>query len=103
MTLAELKKHLHIEDHSRDEELAMLLESTIEWVKDYCNDPFTDGLPGGIKIAVVKMIQMAQIDAARQSESLGDWSATYSHATNVDKLPPTIRSFLNTYRRAGTV
>ena len=55
-------------------------------------------LPAGIKIALTRIEEYMSVNMAVQSESLGDYSVTYSLATNFDKLPPPIRSLLTPYR-----
>ena len=56
-------------------------------------------LPGGIRIALDKMAEFLDVDLAIQSEALGDYSKTYSLATNWANLPPHIRHILLPYRR----
>ena len=51
MTLDELKIRMKIpqDNTSQDEFLAVALEDAIEYVKEYCNHQFKEGLPGGVK------------------------------------------------------
>jgi len=87
-----------------------------EFLKDYCNkdwmvknpdydptDPaspeYIEQLPAGITLAIDKIWEFAvKGDLSKQSETLGDYSVTYSHATNWANWPSSIFKMVNNYR-----
>ena len=58
-------------------------------------------LPGGVRQALAKMEEFMSNDMAKQSESLGDYSVTFSSATNWGNWPPHIGRVLQPYRKVG--
>jgi len=95
MEVSEVKRLLRIEGTAHDDYLAAVLPLVIEHVKAYCNQDFTDGLPGGVRLAVAKWCQAYMKEAGVQSETLARHSVTYS----VDQMPAEVRGILNNYRR----
>ena len=58
-------------------------------------------VPAGIRVALDKLEEYMKVDLSIQSETLGDYSRTYSLATNWANFPPHIRSMLRPYRKVG--
>lgn len=79
MDLSELKVRLgtNVSDSSQDEILAVRLEDAIEYVKDYCNNQFVGGLPGGVKKAITLIVKAAGENSNVASQSLGDMSKSF--------------------------
>ncbi len=69
--------------------------NTTDW--DYTEET----LPGGVRIALDKVTEYLEVDLAKQSERLGDYSVTYSLATNWAAFPPHIKGLLQPYRRVS--
>ncbi len=93
MTLAELKKIMRITDTSEDDYLIAMLPAVIEWVKGYCNNDFSAGLPDVVKVAIAKYIQFTLNEPGMKSESLGDYSYTRESG-----VPKAITDMLTPYR-----
>ena len=79
-----------------EQEIKDLLE---EWVKDYCRNDFSTGLPAGVKLFLEKGFDYLIKNSGKNSESLGDYSVSFQNITN--QLPASVISFLHPYRRMG--
>ncbi|PAE96771.1 phage head-tail connector protein [Shouchella clausii] len=90
MELNDLKRRLSLaeDDTSKDDFLQVMLSDAIEMAQDYCNQDFmVDGqlkLPGGVKMAIVKLVKLAQTKPNLQSRSIsGGVSETYFTADDL--------------------
>lgn len=104
MTINDLKKLLRIpaDDVSEDKYFSVALPLSIEAIQDYCNQDFTDedgafNLPGGIQLAVSKLIEyQMNKPAGVQSYSLARESTTW--ATGESGLPKEVESLCEPHR-----
>jgi hypothetical protein len=96
MELQEVKNILNIADTKHDLYMDTVIPLYIEYVKDYCNNQFVekDELPGGVKIAVAKMVEFNLNKSGISSKSMGEVSYTYS----LD-FPQSILRILQPYSR----
>ena len=67
----------------------------LQWVKDYCNDEFIDGVPAGVMLFIEQAYKKLNT-AGRQSESLGDARFSYMSTDDYNKL---VNQYLYPYRR----
>ncbi|USK61335.1 head-tail connector protein [Peribacillus asahii] len=77
MKLEDLKTRLKITDSSQDDYLKIALEDAIDYVKTYCNNPFTDSFPGGVKKAIALIVKSMGESSNVQSQSLGDMEKSF--------------------------
>lgn len=94
MTLTEVKNILNITSTDHDTQYKALLPGMEDWVKETCNDDFSNYMPQGVKIFIAKKIQSFEKENGAVSESLGDYSISYG---TEDKL---VQQFLSPYIRA---
>lgn len=81
--------------------LDAIIPLIIEWVQDYCNQTFEDAdeflqLPGGVKIFIARACQFNAAQAGVKSESLGDYSVSYS-----TEYPESLTKLLRPYRKVS--
>lgn len=95
MTLDDLKKRLEIplDDHSQDAKLEVDLEDAIDFVKEWCNNDFPDGLPGGVKRAIVTLIKSYSESKNVQSQRLGDMSKTFFEGGSLQSVYKELRPY----------
>ena len=72
-----------------------LHDAYLEWVRDYCNDDFTEGIPGGVTLALGKLVARHGQDSNIASEQAGDLSQSFFS----DDIPKDIKRLLRPYRR----
>lgn len=98
MTLEELKVRMRIpiENTSKDVYLTVMLEDAIEYVKDYCNNQFKDGLPGGVKKAIVLLVKSAGENSNIASQSLDGMSKSFFQGQSQTEA----HDYLKPYRKA---
>lgn len=79
MTLDELKIRLGYADVDpvRDAKLALDLEDAIDYAKEWCNNDFKDGIPPGVKRALVNIVKSYSENRSVQSQRLGDMSKSF--------------------------
>lgn len=69
-----------------------------DWVKDYCHNPFEDGIPSGVTLFVTQASDYLLKQNGITSESLGDYSVSIS-----PDFPPALTNLLRPYRRLRTL
>jgi len=70
----------------------------LRWIKDELNnfkDTDEEELPGGVKIALRKLVEMDPFDLRVSSESISDMSQSFFS----DDIPQGILRYLNPYRK----
>lgn len=72
-----------------------IMDAYLEWVKDYCNNDFTEGIPGGVTLALEKLITRHGQDSNIASETAGDLSQSFFDSD----IPKDIKRLLQPYRR----
>lgn len=81
MTIDELKIRLGIDPNDinavRDAKLIAELEDAIDYAKEWCNNDFADGLPGGVKRAVTLIVKSYSENRSVASQRLGDMSKSF--------------------------
>ncbi|MEK5070710.1 phage head-tail connector protein [Sporosarcina sp. FSL K6-1508] len=81
MDLDDLKVRMGIPldnvDPVRDAKLAADLEDAIDYAKEWCNNQFENGLPPGVKRAIVAIIKSYSESKNVQSQRLGDMSKSF--------------------------
>lgn len=81
MDLDELKIRMGIPldniDLVRDAKLAADLEDAIDYAKEWCNNEFLEGIPGGVKRAIVTIVKSYSESKNVQSQRLGDMSKSF--------------------------
>lgn len=97
MTLDELKVRLKIpvSDTAQDDFLYFALTDAIDYVKDYCNNPFHGGLPGGVKKAIVLLVKSAGENNNIASQSLDGMSRSFFQGQNQTEA----HDYLKPYRK----
>ena len=68
----------------------------LDWIKDYCNNQFTGGIPGGVILALDKLMEIDPLQYNLTSEKLSDMSKTYA---NDGSIPKYILNWLAPYRK----
>lgn len=81
-------------DDSHDEWLSEFLPILEEWVKDYCNQSFKQGLPKAVELFIAQAVQFNMQPLSLKARSMG--SVSYSYAT---EFPETMLSLLRPYRK----
>lgn len=78
MTLSDLKARLKIPDSdtSQDSYLQATLDDALDLVKEKCRSTFANGLPGGVKRAIVLLVKSTN-ESNVASQSLGDMSKSF--------------------------
>ncbi|KOP82003.1 hypothetical protein AMS60_05600 [Bacillus sp. FJAT-21945] len=95
MELDELKVRLKLSDTSQDEFLTVALEDAIDYVKKYCNNPFTDGIPPAVKKGITLMVKSMNENSNVSSQSLGDMSKSFFEGATMNEA----HRYLKPYRR----
>lgn len=97
MTLDELKIRMKIPlgDTTQDEYLKSALEDAIEYVETYCNHSFKDGLPGGVKKAIVLLVKASGENSNVASQSLDGMSKTFFQG----QIQTEAHDYLKPYRK----
>lgn len=72
-------------------------EAYLEYVKEYCDNQFEDGIPKMIHIIINQMISYDEKNTDIQSESLGDYSVTFRN--NGTDYPTSLLKKLDVYRK----
>lgn len=93
MDLDELKVRLKITDDSQDEFLAVALEDAIDYVKTWCNNPFSDGFPGGVKKAITLIVKSMNENGNVSSQSLGDMSKSFFEGATMNEAYKYLRPY----------
>lgn len=101
-TLEEVKAILNITSTSSDTLIKSLLQATDEYIKTQINNTYLDSsgneltVPKGLKIVFAKFIDyfMKQYNSTAQSESIGDYSISYT-----SNIPNYLNELLVPYRR----
>lgn len=70
-------------------------EAYLEWIKDYCNNDFTNGIPGGVNLALDKLVARHGQDSNIASEQVGDLSRSFFD----NDIPKDIKALLRPHRR----
>jgi hypothetical protein len=69
------------------------------WIKDYCNNDFTvkgeEILPGGVKLALKKLVELDPMDFRVSHESISDLSQSFFS----DDMPAQIKTLLRPYKK----
>ncbi|MDQ1003969.1 hypothetical protein QFZ28_004369 [Neobacillus niacini] len=96
MNLQEVKDILGRTDSKHDVYIDTVIPLYIDYVKEYCNNQSlsTGELPGGVKLAIAKMIEFNLNKSGVSSSSFGEVSYSYS----LD-FPPSILRMLQPYSR----
>jgi hypothetical protein len=96
MNLQEVKDILAKTDTKHDGYIDTVIPLYIDFVKEYCNNQFLGSaeLPGGVKLAVAKMIEFNLNKSGISSSSFGEVSYSYS----LD-FPASILRLLQPYSR----
>jgi hypothetical protein len=94
--MQEVKDILGRSDSKHDGYINTVIPLYIDYVKEYCNNQFpgSEELPGGVKLAISKMIEFNLNKSGISSSSFGEVSYSYS----LD-FPPSILRFLQPYSR----
>lgn len=71
----------------------------LDWIKDYCNNDFAEGVPGGVNLALEKLIARHGQDSNIASEQVGDLSRSFFDSD----MPKDIKSLLRPYRKVRYV
>lgn len=72
-------------------------QAYLAWIEDYCNNKFDkENLPGGIELALEKLVEMDPMDFNITSEKLSDMSQSYANDGDVPKF---ILKWLSPYKR----
>lgn len=102
MDLAELKTRLKIplSDTSQDEFLQESLEDAIDYVKEYCNNPFhnekgEEVIPGAVKKGVALLVKSMSENPNVASQSLGDMSKSFFKGATMEEA----HRYFKPYRR----
>lgn len=97
MELSELKLRLGIpeSDTSKDALLQLQLEDAMEYIKDYCNNEFAGGLPGGVKKAIVLFVKTANENSNVASQSMDGLSRSFFAGQSQTEA----RDYLRPYRK----
>lgn len=95
--LNELKVRLGISeaDTSQDAILTVRLEDAIDYVKEYCNNQFTDGIPGGVKKAIALLVKASGENSNVASQTLGDMSKSFFQGASQKEA----NDYLKPYRK----
>ena len=76
-----------------------LRDAYLGWIKSYCNNDFDETgievLPGGVTLALEKLVARHGQDSNIASEQVGDLSRSFFS----DDVPKEIKSILRPYRR----
>lgn len=67
----------------------------LEWIKDYCNNDFSTGIPGGVSLALDKLVAQHGRDSNVASKTAVDLSQTFFDSD----IPKDIKRLLKPYRR----
>lgn len=70
-------------------------EAYLEWIKDYCNNDFAQGVPSGVNLTLEKLIARHDQDSNIASEQVGDLSRSFFD----NDIPKDIKTLLRPYRR----
>lgn len=70
-------------------------DAYLDWIKGYCNNDFAKGVPGGVGLALEKLVARHGQDSNISSEQVGDLSRSFFS----DDVPKEIKSILRPYRR----
>ena len=100
-----VKAILWIQDHQYDDYLNEVVPSLKEFAKEHCNnkflvedpenpDEYIEELPGPVVMFIARAVEYNINQAGLKSESLGDWSASYSQ-----ELPQSVIDLLKPYRK----
>lgn len=76
-----------------------LREAYLDWIKSYCNNSFSNGLPAGVKLALEKLVARHNQDSNIASEQVGDLSRSFFDSD----IPKDIKRLLKPYRRPSFV
>jgi hypothetical protein len=72
-------------------------QAYLRWIEDYCNNKFDkDSLPGGVELALEKLVEIDPPHRNITSEKLSDMSQTYANDGNIPKF---ILKWLSPYKR----
>lgn len=91
LTTKEVKDFLNLNDVTKDKYIQEMIPDAIQFVRDYCSTPELE-IKGGVKIAVIKIIEFYMSNSNIQSESISRMSRTY-----FDQLPASILELLEPY------
>jgi hypothetical protein len=96
VNLNEVKDILGISDYKQDGYIDTTIPLYIDFVKEYCNNQFlgSEELPGGVKLAIAKMIEFNLNKSGVSSSAFGEVSYSYS----LD-FPASILRLLQPYAR----
>lgn len=72
-------------------------QAYLEWIEDYCNNKFDkNNLPGGVKLALEKLVEIDPMDFCITSEKLSDMSQSFANDGNIPKF---VLKWLSPYKR----
>lgn len=67
----------------------------LDWIKAYCNNDFADGVPGGVNLALDKLVARHGRDSNIASEQVGDLARSFFDSD----IPKDVKRLLRPYRR----
>lgn len=74
-------------------------DAYLEWIKVYCNNDFAGGVPGGVNLAIEKLVARHGQDSNIASEQVGDLSRSFFDSD----IPKDIKSLIRPYRKVRYV
>lgn len=92
--IEEVKKILGMKDTKHDEYLSVMIPILLEHASSFCNNDFTDNIPGGVKLWVAKACEHNMQNAGLKGRTMG--SVSYSYEL---EFPLSIMSYLRPYKR----
>ena len=76
-------------------------EAYLEWIERYCNNEFdAEDLPGGIKLALDKLVEVDPLSFNITSEKLSDMGQTFASDGGIPKF---IYHWIGPYKRVKSL
>lgn len=94
MTTEDVKRLIGLTTAKHDEYIFNMIQILSEFVSDYCNRSFDEGLPSGVKLFIAKAIQYNMNVTGITGRSMGGVSYSYE-----SDYPPSVMRLLRPYKR----
>lgn len=80
-----------------ENEQDIIRAAALDWINDYCGQEFIDGeLPGGIELALRRLIKSLEIPVGIASQSVSDVSVSFFQGSD-GTLPTEVKRLLEPY------
>lgn len=100
ITVQDIRDYLIVDMANQpDEFVQKLIDRTTQQVKDYCNNPFSNGIPLSVEDIIIQWVCVkydinTRLKMGKSSQGMGQLSISYQ-----TEIPKEFRSILNLHRK----